>query len=563
MSTRCRRCACAVLSSVFLRLPALVLVSAGCTLPSGHAARDAGLPEIPGGTDPVSNGHLSGLAQELADWRDEPSAAASLAFAPGESASPANRAGPAEKLAESATEQGARHRVSVDAAQVPLASLLFLLAREASLELQPHAAFDAPVTYRAEDRPLSEVLDQLAAQRAFAWRIESGRLVVRSPSPYADSYPVDYLNVERTTRGRVGLATRVGTLSGDGRSDSAAIANSSETLIENVSEHRFWAALAIDLDALLANDTAAGARVSLNRDVGLVSVHATPRTHAAVRHHLEEVQRLARRQVLIEASVVEVSLSNRYEAGIDWQVLANGINGLSAVQAFGALPRVDADSVARLAAPAALVSLVQSGAAGSVGATLSLLERFGEVRILSRPRIIALNNQASVLKVVDNRVYFSVSVQRRFDDEREQITTESEIHTVPVGLVMNVTPQIGAGGQVMLNVRPTLSRILGFVDDPNPELALADVRNGVPEIQVRELESMLNVNSGDVAIIGGLMQDATRDDDTGLPGLSRLPLLGRLFSRAARSRERSELLIVLRATVLPPGPDAGSSKARS
>jgi len=504
----------------------LALAGIGCALPAVDPA-DRTRPSSAAAPAPA------GLGQELADWHG-----ASEALAP-------------------PPEQGAQHRVSVDAAQVPLASLLFLLAREAALELQPHAPFQAPVTYRAEDRPLAEVLDQLAAQRAFAWRIEDGRLVVRSPAPYADSYPVDYLNVERTTSGRVGLATRVGTLSGDGRSDSSAIANSSETLIENVSEHRFWAALANDLEGLLADEVAAGARVSLNRDAGLVSLHASPAVHAAVRRHLERVQRLARRQVLIEASVVEVSLSDRFEAGIDWQVLADGINGVSAAQVFGGLPQVAAASAARLGAPAALATLVQSGSAGSLSATLSLLERFGNVRILSRPRIIALNNQSSVLKVVDNRVYFSVSVQRRFDDEREQITTESEIHTVPVGLVMNVTPQIGADGQVMLNVRPTLSRILGFVDDPNPELALADVRNGVPEIQVRELESMLSVGSGDVAIIGGLMQDATREDDVRVPGLSRLPLFGRLFSRTARSRERSELLIVLRPTVLVPGQSPG------
>jgi len=498
------------------------------------------------------------LQQELSDWRGGPSPALAT---PGEVPASA----PATPAASATLgDAGARHRVSVDAARVPLDSLLFLLAREAALELHPHALFDTPITYRADDRPLAEVLDQLAAQSAFAWRIDGDRLVVRTPAAYADSYPVDYLNVERTTRGRVGLATRVGTLNSGGQGgmggDGGAIANSSDTLIENVSEHRFWASLATDLDSLLADEASGGARASLNRDAGLVTVFASPGLHATVRTHLERVQRLARRQVLIEASVVEVSLSDRYEAGIDWQVLANGINGLSAAQVFGGLPGVNADSVARLAPPAALVGLVHEGSAGSVGATLSLLERFGKVRILSRPRIIALNNQSSVLKVVDNRVYFTVNVERRFDDDREEITTESEIHTVPVGLVMNVTPQIGADDEVMLNVRPTLSRILGFVDDPNPELALADVRNGVPEIQVRELESMLSVASGDVAIIGGLMQDATRDDDLGVPGLSRLPLVGRLFSRTARTRERSELLIVLRPTVLPSG---GAGRART
>ena len=248
--------------------------------------------------------------------------------------------------------------------------------------------------------------------------------------------------------------------------------------------------------------------------------------------------------------MVEVALSDSFEAGVDWQVLANGVNGVNAVQALVGAPLVGADTVQRVVAPSGLFSLVQEGSQGSIGATLSLLEQFGDVRILSRPRIIALNNQSSVLKVVDNRVYFTVNIQRRQTETRDEVVTETEIHTVPVGLVMNVTPQISHSGAVMLNVRPTLSRILGFVNDPNPELALANVKNGVPEIQVREMESMLQVHSGQLAIIGGLMQETTQDNDARLPGMGQLPVIGHLFSRTARSRRQTELVIVLRPTII-------------
>ena len=440
----------------------------------------------------------------------------------------------------------ARHRIDVDAARVPLVSLLFLLARDAGLELEPHAALDAPVTYRATDRPLAEVLHALAGQAGFHWRIDGSRLVVRGPGPWSDVYAVDYLNIERSVRSSVGLATRVGTMSAPAGFDTG-IANSSETLVENVAAHRFWASLADDLDALFA---VRGGTYSLNREAGLVSVHGPGAAHRAVRAYLDRLLSAARRQVLIEASVVEVTLADRFAAGIDWQRLANGINGVSAAQLLTGAPAVARGSVDRIAAPAALASFVRSGEDGELSATLSLLETFGDVRILSRPRIIALNNQPSVLKVVDNRVYFTLDVERLVTEETDLVVTGTEIHTVPVGLVMNVTPHVAADDTVMLNVRPTLSRILGFVDDPNPELAAARVRNGVPEIQVREMESMLRVASGEVAIIGGLMQDAVRDTDRGVPGLDRLPLVGRLFSATARERDRSELLVVLRPTVL-------------
>ncbi len=115
---------------------------------------------------------------------------------------------------------------------------------------------------------------------------------------------------------------------------------------------------------------------------------------------------------------------------------------------------------------------------------------------------------------------------------------------------MNVTPQISADNSVMLNVRPSLSRILGFVDDPNPDLNRANVSNGVPEIQVREMESVLHVPSGSTAIIGGLMQSVQEDRDRQIPGASRVPVFGSLFGQQKRSSRRTELFIVLKPTVI-------------
>ena len=441
-----------------------------------------------------------------------------------------------------------------------------------------HAVPETRVTLALAPRPLRDVLARLAAQAPFHWRLKEGRLVVRGDVPFTDTYAVDYLNLDRTTReqrrarhaGRDHRRRRPSARRVARRAAcrGARIANSSETEIENVGEHRFWESLARDVTELTLEPgegaeavatASAGAMVDQSRRRAAHAARPSrrPRAPPALPRHAA-CTASAQRQVLIEASVVEVALSDSFEAGIDWQVIASGVTGLSAAQVLGGQAAVTAGSAGRIAAPAGLVSLVQQGGDGRLDATLSLLERFGDVRILSRPRIIALNNQSSVLKVVDNRVYFTARVERRLgEDGDDEIVTGTDIHTVPVGLVMNVTPFIGAGGAVMLNVRPTLSRIIGFVDDPNPELALANVTNGVPEIQVREMESMLRVQSGEVAIIGGLMQEATRDDERRLPGLARVPLLGRLFARSSRERTRTELLVVLRPTVMAAAPRAG------
>ncbi|NND89616.1 MAG: hypothetical protein HKN42_02035 [Granulosicoccus sp.] len=468
-------------------------------------------------------------------------------------------------------------RLTVNAINAPVEALLHALATEAQVQLQLAGPLDRRVTLKLDQQSLSTTLGQLAEQAGFTWELTGRQLTIHHGDAYAFSYPIDYLNIDRRTESSVGLATRVGTINA---ADTAAhsIANSSQTRVENTSEHQFWHSLSADLESLIghargqesaqdaardaaqdaardaAPDAAPGigraAGFTINREAGLLNLFARPELHQVVQRYLVALHASARRQVLIEATVVEVALSDSFATGVDWQLLSDGVNGISAVQALLGAPLVAASTIDRVVAPAGLVSLVQQGSQGDVHATLSLLEQFGDVRILSRPRIIALNNQPSVLKVVDNRVYFTVNVERRQSETRDEIVTETEIHTVPVGLVMNVTPQISGSGAVMLNIRPTLSRILGFVNDPNPELAEANVRNGVPEIQVREMESMLQVQSGKVAIIGGLMQETREQNSSGLPGFARIPLLGHLFSQRDRKRRQTELLIVLRPTII-------------
>lgn len=445
----------------------------------------------------------------------------------------------------------AKRGITVQLISAPIEQVLLSLADDAGLSLQLNQSLVGNVTLLANDQSLEQVLAQIALQIPIYWRITNDVLHLWGDQAYTESYAVDYLNLDRTTRSTVGLATQVGTINAGNGGVTSGVSNSSQTLLENSADHLFWSSLAIDLEGLVKRaGQSSQSSYTINRDAGLVTLHAAAPLHAVLQEYLHKLNDNAQRQVLIEATVVEVALSNQYQAGIDWQLVAGENDNISAAQVLSGAPVVDANSVGRITAPNGLLSLIQKTNAGTVTATLNLLEQFGDVRILSKPRIIALNNQSSVLKVVDNRVYFTVNVERARSETKDEVITETEIHTVPVGLVMNVTPYIDKAGGVMLNVRPTLSRILGFVDDPNPELAAADVRNSVPEIQVREMESMLRVNSGDVAIIGGLMQEIRDGSDRQLPGLASIPLLGRLFVQRRKQRRQTELLIVLKPTVL-------------
>jgi len=457
---------------------------------------------------------------------------------------------------------------------VPADELLFALAREAGLNIDIHPGIEGNITINAIDQTLPQILDRLSSQISLRYSIKGKNLEITPDTPYFNNYKVDYANISRDTTHTVSLSTQIAS-TGAGIGEETTLGNNSTTAVNSISFHHFWQSLVMSVIAILGDEdslaSAAGsggasttlpitANVIPNPESGLLTVQATQAQHREIRKLIDRVQESSDRQVLIEATVVEITLSQEFRAGVDWQRIVTGDGGgLGFEQSlignnFSALPfftatYVNSDSVL-----------------GNIAATVTLLEEFGDVKILSSPKIMALNNQNAVLKVVDNIVYFTIEI----DDERNENgivigrTFESDVHTVPVGFVMTVTPQISEGGKITMNVRPTVSRILEYVNDPAVDIASANaiastpqggtapepVESKIPVIQVREFESMLRINSGQTAVLGGLMQDSQDQGSEGLPGASRLGKLGNLFKYQEDEFSKSELVVFLRPTVI-------------
>ncbi len=475
------------------------------------------------------------------------------------------------------SDAAGRERYTVVVNEVPAQELLFSLARDADLEIDIIGNFDSEVTLNAVDETLPRLLARIAQQAPIRYELDekAGYLKIAKDTPYLETYPVPYVDMQRSAQSRVTTATQVGTAGagqsgGDQGGGSDDTGNNSQTRVTNTTDNRFWQTLKRNLARMVGgevdaasktdgddgSDDKGGGRVTLNREAGYVTVRATQTQHEQVQAYIDKVVASARRQVLIEATVVEVRLNDRHQSGVDWSLIANQASGLDIVQNVtgnalgGALNVPNPNNPGQ---PSATIGYADPTTGdGSFRSTIKLLERFGEVSVVSSPKITALNNQLAVLKVVDNRVYFRLEVEETEDEQTGEVTTrvDSEPKTVPVGLVMSVTPYIGSGQEVLLNVRPTVSRIVGFRNDPNPQLANAGVQNPVPEIQVREMESLLRVNSGQVAVIGGLMQDSVDNTDRSLPVLSDLPLIGGLFSYRDDRIEKTELIVFLRPKIV-------------
>ena len=490
---------------------------------------------------------------------------------------------------------------SVVVNEVPVKELLLALARDTKQNIDIHPALQGLVSLNAVNETLPAILERIANQVNLRYRIEGNTIIITPDVAYMKTYRVNYVNMSRDSNSTIGVSGQVAGSSGGAPGGSAGGAGGSvsSTSISTKVTNDFWDALRNNIIAILVSTGSqnlsekqraerqqqvrevreerlqqveatarAGASapalfstafpgapasitplsgpsandVIVNPVSGTVSVLATEQQHQLIQRHLDSILNSVQRQVLIEATIVEVTLSDQYQAGIDWQRLANS-GGITFQQLF------------RSAADFTTGSLTigytnPTSSVGNVSAAVQLLNAFGNARVLSSPKLMALNNQTALLKVVDNIVYFLITATTLTPTTGPATTSfNTTPQTVAVGVVMSVTPQINENGQVTLTVRPTISRVLRFKNDPNPSLP-PGVSSPVPEIQTREMESVLQLVSGQTAVLGGLMQDNATRNRNAVPGVGDLPQVGELFGFRSDLVSKSELVIFLRPTVI-------------
>ena len=513
---------------------------------------------------------------------------------------------------------------SVSVRNIPVQDLLFALARDAKLNIDIHPGINGIVTINAIDQTLQQILTRVAKQVDMRWEIDGPNLVVMTDSPFLRNYKVDYVNMSRDVSGTVSINTQIASTSTSATAGAVTGGgNNSSTSVKSNAQNNFWQSLEKNLkDILRESDkilpegssetviersdqqAAAGtgaqgqtgtrsgaaaaslagnpnaaiqqqqgatvvkrttfreaASIIVNPEAGVVVVRATARQHEKVQEYLDLVLTNARRQVVIEATIAEVSLSDNYQQGINWQSLrtlrpGTPQAGFSAAQNPTGTPvpnpfAAPAGSFATVSGttPGAFAFLLNYVAPGlGLSSTLSLLETFGKVKVLSSPKISVLNNQTAMLKVVDNIVYFLIKNDSTTTTTGTTNNFTSTPQSVSVGLVMSVTPQISENGSILLNVRPTISSLKGAgKTDPTPGLSVANV---VPEIQTREMESMLRLSDGEVAVMGGLMEDRVNYTSNEIPGLGGVPGIGNFFRNRNDTSTKTELVIFLKPTII-------------
>jgi general secretion pathway protein D len=307
-------------------------------------------------------------------------------------------------------------------------------------------------------------------------------------------------------------------------------------------------------------------RYSLNPEAGIITVYANQRQQKAVERYLRDVRTSMTQQVLIEAKVLEITLNDNFRSGVDWNAILgpnSNRQNFSLSSNFG--QNISSGLITPDLAATWTGAILSPNGRNNLSLAAQLVSQFGTVRTLSSPRLTVLNNQMAQRKVVDNQVFFElqVNITQGTATTAPLTTVNSQIKTVPVGLILSVQPAIDPiTRHISLSLRPSITRITGFINDPgvavsvavaqqnNPNAKIPTVTSPIPIIEVREMDSMVNMESGQTLVMGGLMQESAKTGREGVPGLMDVPLIGQVASENTRENTTSELVIFIRTTLV-------------
>jgi MSHA biogenesis protein MshL len=367
-------------------------------------------------------------------------------------------------------------------------------------------------------------------------------------------FPVNYLNVKRegssvirVNSGEVADNYSSGTTNNRGNAfsnqqrtagSSGSQDNSYGTEIETRTESDFWSELQASLQLLVSS--APEAQVLVSPQTSSVIVRAYPANLRTVSDYLRSVQNVMGRQVLLEARVLEVILGDSFQSGIDWSSIASVNSGDELVFTQNGR-RVTSPDSSSLLAGVFNVSFQNS----NFDLMIDLLETQGFVQVLSSPRISTLNNQKAVIKVGTDE-FFVTDISSTTVANAGSSTTSPDVTLTPFfsGIALDVTPQIDDQGNIVLHIHPSISE----VEDQEKLLTLGDEQVTLPLARstIRESDSIIRAQSGQVVVIGGLMQTQTSDEDAGLPVLKDVAGLGHLFKQTNMRNRKTELVILIR-----------------
>ncbi len=403
--------------------------------------------------------------------------------------------------------------------ELPLIDALALFARSNKLNIVTGPEISGTTTVDFHDLPLQQAMSALLEAHGYYWEQHDNLIQIRRFK--TARLNIDYIRLVRGGTGQNRAQMSSGSSGGGGSQESGQITVNQED------EIKFWEELETQLNTLMSKD----GRLVINRLSGTIQVTDWYQRVDEITHFVESVHQALHRQVQIEARIYEVNLNDNYSLGIDW----------TRVDFLGDSSGLIATASSIIATP--IGGFIAKTATTGIGfndssfqGVIEALQEQGDLRVISQPRVVTLNNQPALIKVATDQPFFTSTVSQGTAGSGNIVTEQAR--SVTVGLVLSVTPQISEDGWIMLDVTPIISRLREIATSPQ-ETATA------PVLDIKQSSGLVRLRDGEMMIIGGLIQEESSETQRKVPILGDIPYLGRLFTGTYTVKTKSELVIFI------------------
>ncbi|WP_063345623.1 pilus (MSHA type) biogenesis protein MshL [Vibrio jasicida] len=458
------------------------------------------------------------------------------------------------------SQQGTLKRFRIQANAVEARSFFASLVKGTEYSVAIHPAVQGNITVNLSDVTLDEVLN--VVQNMYGYDVvKSGKVIQVYPAGMRTvTIPVDYLQFKRSGRSLTSIVT--GSVTSAGTSNSGSSSDDSDssdsnsdngdssttstggTRIETITESDFWPMLQQAVANLIGSGK--GQSVVVTPQAGVITVRAFPDEIREVREFLGVSQERMQRQVILEAKILEVTLSDGYQQGINWSNMSASIGNSGSVVVDRNPVTLPLDAIGSLLGGQTNVTFSD----GNFEAVMNFMATQGDLNVLSSPRITAANNQKSVIKVGTDEYFVTELSSNAGNGENSNAVPEVELTPFFSGISLDVTPQIDNKGNVFLHVHPAVIEVEEEIKNLNLGGDFQNIQLPLAKSSIRESDSVIRAKDGDVVVIGGLMKQQNLEQVSKVPFLGDVPALGNLFRNINNVTQKTELVILLKPTVV-------------
>mgnify|MGYP001614049568 CR=1 FL=1 len=471
-------------------------------------------------------------------------------------------------------------RFDLNVNNAPAAQVFMAIVSGTRYSMIVHPEVRDSISVNLKDVTVLEALETLRDLYGYEYRVQGNRISVQPVTMQTRVFKVNYLQASRVGRSEVRVSSGSITDTGGGGGAPAAAgapaptSRASESVrVTTSSDSNFWGDIAKSLAAIVG--AADGRNVIVNPQSGVIVVRALPAELRSVESFLKAMQLIVERQVVLEAKIIDVTLRDSYGSGINWAAFRSGgtdaavgvIRPTSTISTTGPLRQPTSRApdgsdigffTATLGAAASLAAdaAVPGGVFGlalqtaNFAVLLNFLETQGSVNVLSSPRVATINNQKAVLKVgTDDYFVTNVSTTSTTSGTNTTVTPTITVQPFFSGISLDVTPQIDENNNIILHIHPQVSTVIEKRKDVNLG-ALGVFTLPLASSTINETDTIVRVQDGNIVAIGGLMRQETKSGGSQVPGLGDAPGIGGLFRQRGTENVKSELVILLKPTIV-------------